>query len=97
MTEVCSSSAAYVILAAVYDLPQGGCATDAVITAIREYTDRLAHAATPGAHIVEIFPLLRYLPAFIAKWKRDAQAFFIKDSEMFLSLYQDCNNDQVCY
>jgi len=91
---VCSSSAAYVILAAVYDLPPGGCATDAVVVSIREYTDRLAHAAAPGAHIVEIFPFLRYLPAFIAKWKRDAQAFFRKDSEMFLSLYQGCINDQ---
>jgi len=54
----------------------------------------LAHAMTRGAHIAEIIPCLRYIPAAIAKWKYDALSCFRKHSAMFLSLYHDCVNDK---
>ncbi|KAH8994254.1 cytochrome P450 [Lactarius akahatsu] len=34
----------------------------------------------PGARLVEYFPQMKYIPSRFAKWKRDAQYWFIQDS-----------------
>jgi len=53
-----------------------------------EFANSLGEAALPGAHLVEIFPTLQYLPRCLSKWRRDAEEKFkkfdLKFEEMFL-------------
>ncbi|KDQ57645.1 hypothetical protein JAAARDRAFT_35334 [Jaapia argillacea MUCL 33604] len=77
------------IMAVTYNLPPLESETDPSIAHIRAHMDRLAYALYPGNYLVEIFPWMNYIPASLAKWKRDAQAWFVKDSETFLDLMND--------
>ena len=48
---------------------------------------RLACAALPGAHLVEIFPVMKHLPTWMAPWKKWGLEWYKKDSEMFQGFY----------
>ncbi|KAH9168151.1 hypothetical protein EDB89DRAFT_1909556 [Lactarius sanguifluus] len=51
-----------------------------VIVGIVDHVQRVGHELEPGARLVEFFPWMRYIPSRFAKWKRDAQHWFIQDS-----------------
>ncbi|KAJ3793699.1 cytochrome P450 [Lentinula aff. detonsa] len=50
---------------------------------------RFTNAMYPGAYLVDILPILDYLPAMLAKWKRDAQKDFKRISDMFQRYFDD--------
>lgn len=50
---------------------------------------RFTSAMYPGAHLVELIPILDYLPAAIAKWKRDAQRDYKRISNIFERYFND--------
>ncbi|KAH9165236.1 cytochrome P450 [Lactarius sanguifluus] len=54
---------------------------------------RLFHEMNPGTRLVEILPWLRYIPSRCAKWKRDAQYWFIQDSLMYERLLGNVLDD----
>jgi len=91
----CSTSfiraAASMITTLIYDAPVLKNANDPSVVALNDFVDLLAHAAYPGAHLVEFFTWMRYLPSWMAKWKSEAVAGYEKNSIMFLKLY-----DEVC-
>ena len=48
---------------------------------------RLACAALPGAHLVEIFPVMERLLTWTAPWKKWGLECYKKDSQMFQGFY----------
>lgn len=50
---------------------------------------RLVRAALPGAYLVEIFPSMRYLPTWMAKWKADGLKWHEQDTLMFEGLMDE--------
>lgn len=44
---------------------------------------RVVQAALPGRFLVEIIPWMRYLPDWMASWKKKGKESFRQDSKMF--------------
>ncbi|KAH9035792.1 cytochrome P450 [Lactarius pseudohatsudake] len=80
-------AAASMIMSVTYDTPPIVSELDPGITAINDFVARVLRAALPGAHFVEFFPWMRHIPSRFAKWKRDAEYWYEKDSAMFESLF----------
>ncbi|KIM75101.1 hypothetical protein PILCRDRAFT_99039 [Piloderma croceum F 1598] len=74
-----------------YDAPVLKNLDDPAVAPLDGFLAHLSRAAYPGAHLVEFFTWMRYLPSWMAKWKRDAVAGHEKYSTTFLQLY-----DVVC-
>ncbi|KAH9047990.1 cytochrome P450 [Lactarius deliciosus] len=72
-----------IVLSINYHLPPVESEDDPVITRIVDHVLRVLHELEPGARLVEYFPWMRYIPNKLAKWKRDAQYWFIEDSLMY--------------
>ncbi|KAL0570242.1 hypothetical protein V5O48_011727 [Marasmius crinis-equi] len=75
-----------VLLSVVYNLPILESSNDSAIHRMREFALRLSRASIPGTYLVEFFPWMRHLPAFICKWKRDSQTWYRRDTEFFKAL-----------
>ncbi|KAF5346111.1 hypothetical protein D9758_009957 [Tetrapyrgos nigripes] len=93
-TEEISRAMSSIVLSMIYDLPPVKSLSDPFVSKNREFARRLSEAFYPGAHLVELFPILDYLPAWLAKWKRDA----IMDFRFFSALFQKMfrvNKEQV--
>ncbi|KAH9056472.1 cytochrome P450 [Lactarius vividus] len=56
---------------------------DPVIVEIVKHSERLLHEIQPGTRLVEFFSWMRYIPSGFAKWKRDAEYWFVQDTLMF--------------
>ncbi|KAK0498709.1 cytochrome P450 [Armillaria luteobubalina] len=79
-------TAASTIMSIVYDKPPTS-EQDPSIKQINDFATRLTRAAMPGAHFVESFPWMLRIPSKYAKWKREAEGWYAKDSFMFESLF----------
>ncbi|KAJ4474825.1 cytochrome P450 [Lentinula aciculospora] len=56
---------------------------------------RFTSSLYPGAYLVEVLPILDYIPAAMARWKRNAQKDYGRISETFHKFYNDAvRNDQ---
>lgn len=84
------------IWSVVYDKPPITDAQDPSIAAVNDFMTRIVRAAFPGSHYVEFFPWMKYLPRSIAKWKRDAEEWYRKDSKVFGDLYSEAKHRVVC-
>ncbi|KAF8492384.1 cytochrome P450, partial [Russula emetica] len=80
-------AAASMVLSVVYDQPTIKSEQDRNVKLINDSLQRLAQAAFPGAHLVEFFPWMLYIPSRFAKWKRDAENWYKQDSAMFENLF----------
>ncbi|KAK0205295.1 cytochrome P450 [Desarmillaria ectypa] len=80
-------TAASTIMSIVYDRPPTS-EQDPSIKRINDFATRLTRAAMPGAHLVESFPWMQRIPSKYAKWKREAEGWYAKDSFMFESLFK---------
>jgi hypothetical protein len=56
-------AAASLALSVFYGYPTLKSEKDPVVEAINNLTERLVKAALPGAHLVQFFPWMRYLPS----------------------------------
>jgi hypothetical protein len=56
-------SAASMVLSVVYGHPTITSEKSHVVDSINEFGDRLARAACPGAHLVEVFHWMQYIPS----------------------------------
>jgi len=75
----------------IYDAPVLKKLDDPIVAPLDGFVDHLGRAVYPGAYLVEFLTWMRYLPSWMAKWKRDAVAGYEKYSATFLQLY-----DAVC-
>ncbi|KAI0066978.1 cytochrome P450 [Artomyces pyxidatus] len=81
-------TAASMVLSVVYDQPTIKDEQDPRVKDINDFVQRLTRAAYPGAHFVEFFPWMVYIPSRFAKWKRVAEEWYKKDSAMFEGLFE---------
>jgi hypothetical protein len=88
-------TAASVVLSMVYDTPALLSEEDPNITRINDFADRLVNAAYPGAYLVEYFTWMKYLPSWMAKWKRDVLEQYSIDDAMFRGLFNEVSNRVV--
>jgi cytochrome P450 len=86
--------AASVIMSVVYDTPPIVSELDAGVKGINDCVARITRAALPGSHLVEFFPWMMYIPSRFAKWKRDAECWYEKDSANFESLFNGVREKQ---
>ncbi|KIY64170.1 cytochrome P450 [Cylindrobasidium torrendii FP15055 ss-10] len=87
LTEHFKRNSASAVMSMIYDHPPLTSGTSEAVRNVGELMIRLTRSAMPGAHLVEIFPWLRYVPASLAKWKRDALYWFQHDTEMLEGLF----------
>ena len=59
-------AAASMVLSVVYDQPTIKAGQDHNVKLINDFVQRLTRAAYPGAHLVEFFPWMRYIPSRFA-------------------------------
>lgn len=82
-------SAASTVASAVYGRRPIQSKDDPIIKRINDLMHRLVRAALPGAYLVEIFPSMRYLPTWMAKWKADGLKWHEQDTLMFEGLMDE--------
>ena len=68
---------------------------DALVARINDLMHRIVHAALPGAYLVEIFPAMKHLPTWMAKWKREGLEWYAKDTAMFEGFMDTVRNQVV--
>jgi hypothetical protein len=83
------------IMTLVYDSPVLKSVNDPSAVPLNDFVGQLSRAAFPGAHLVEFFTWMRYLPSWMAKWKKEAVAGYEKYSVIFLQLYDDVSQRVV--
>ena len=83
------------MLCAVYGWLSIDKSTDPFVNRINQLMHRLVQAALPGSFLVELFPSMLYLPDWMARWKREGRAWFMKDTKMFEDLLADVQNKMV--
>ena len=76
-------------LSVVYDLPTVSSVDDPIVTKVNAFGDRIAHYAFPGSYLVEFFTWMKYIPSFIAKWKKEAEEGYEEYSRIFVGLFSD--------
>ncbi|THU86529.1 cytochrome P450 [Dendrothele bispora CBS 962.96] len=76
-------SAASTVLTAVYGVEPIKSKDDPLVVRINDLMHRLVRATLPGAFLVDIFPAMKYLPEFIAPWKKEGLEWHRKDTKMF--------------
>ncbi|THH17465.1 hypothetical protein EW146_g3339, partial [Bondarzewia mesenterica] len=83
----CRRAAASIIMSVVYDTPAISSSNDPSIADINDLVAHVTTAAHPGAHMVEFFSWMMYLPNGLAKWKREAQGWFARGTTLFEGLF----------
>ncbi|KAF8546952.1 cytochrome P450 [Imleria badia] len=81
-------TAASAIMSMVYDEAPIISGNHTSVKLINDFVARLTRAALPGAHLVEFFPWMMYIPISLAPWRQKAEASYIADSAMFESLFR---------
>ncbi|KAF5343046.1 hypothetical protein D9758_011155 [Tetrapyrgos nigripes] len=64
-------TAASTVLTTVYGMESIKPKDDPLVARINDFVHRLTRAALPGTYLVEIFPVVRYLPEALAPWKKE--------------------------
>lgn len=77
------SVGASTVLSAIYAWAPIQSKDDPIVARINASIHRMVCAAAPGAHLVEIIPIMKHLPSWMAKWKREGLEWHRKDSIMF--------------
>ncbi|KAI0047593.1 cytochrome P450 [Auriscalpium vulgare] len=81
------------ILSATYGTPLITSKDDALVKVSDEWIERFARENALGAHLVDTFPLLEYVPRRFAKWRRQMEAFFERDTRRFAGLLKGVQTD----
>ncbi|KAH9022345.1 cytochrome P450 [Lactarius pseudohatsudake] len=84
-----------VMLSVSYHSPPVDSVEDPVVVRIAKQVERLLHEMQPGSRLVEFFTWMRHIPSRFAKWKRDAEYWFVQDSLMYEGLLGKVANDLV--
>ncbi|KAJ3563358.1 hypothetical protein NP233_g8993 [Leucocoprinus birnbaumii] len=87
--EIVKRSTSSNILTATYGWPRITDEHIPLVKRIHAHTARLSNACIPGTSMVDLFPILNYLPTWMAKWKQDALDWHQRESEMFEGFNKD--------
>ena len=83
------------LVGATYGFNPDSSSLGGVIALLRAFTDQITAALLPGAYLVEFLPWMLYLPAWMAKWKRDGIRAFHDADRLFESLLRDVEQRTV--
>ncbi|KAI0088549.1 cytochrome P450 [Irpex rosettiformis] len=64
-----------------------------IIGRAQKHIDHIMELTRPGIHIYEVFPILKHVPAFLARWKRDALAWHEQEDKFFKQLSLEAHAD----
>ena len=56
---------------------------------MQDVVTRILSAAVPGAFLVDFFPIMKYIPSWMARWKREGLAWHEEQSNVFEDLYSN--------
>ncbi|KAF7359170.1 Cytochrome P450 [Mycena sanguinolenta] len=87
--ELTSRYAASTILGIMYGWPGLDSTHNELVTRINDLAQRLVQATLPGAFLVETFPVMKHLPLWMAKWKREGLEWHRKDTILFEGMLND--------
>ena len=73
------------IISIVYGTSMEESERDDKVDCMNIFTRRLARTAAPGAYLVELFPIIRHLPDWLAPWKRRLNGWHRENSALFSS------------
>ena len=54
-----------------------------IVKHVHAHVAHVASTVVPGASFVDYIPAMKYLPTWMAKWKRDGLEWHKKETEMF--------------
>ncbi|KAF8191490.1 cytochrome P450 [Mycena galopus ATCC 62051] len=77
------------ILGVVYGWPQLDLTHEPLVGRANDFIDRLVRAIAPGAFLVDVFPVMKRLPLWMAKWKKEGLEWHQKDTILFEGLMND--------
>ncbi|KAF9265536.1 cytochrome P450 [Marasmius fiardii PR-910] len=60
---------------------------------IHQVTENVTHMALPGAYLADIFPVLRWIPDFLAWWRVEAKRLHVWESNLYESFLTDIISD----
>lgn len=81
------------MLSAIYGFPSIKSKDDPLVERVTALVHRLVRAALPGAYLVDTFPVMRHLPEWMAKWKREGLQHHRDDTEMFEGFLTDVEDN----
>ncbi|KAI0088550.1 cytochrome P450 [Irpex rosettiformis] len=70
------------IYSSVYGWPALGTETN-YAKLMQDFVTRITSAAAPGAFLVDFFPIMKYIPAWMARWKREGLEWHEEQSKVF--------------
>ncbi|PPQ98476.1 hypothetical protein CVT26_013877 [Gymnopilus dilepis] len=71
------------ILSTVYGWPPISNKDDRILDRMNAHVTRQTETLAPGRYMVNIFPVLKYLPTWMAKWKREGLEWHQQETELF--------------
>ncbi|KAI0066947.1 cytochrome P450 [Artomyces pyxidatus] len=81
----CGSSS--MVMSVTYDTPPITSWGDQRLKGVNDFSAQIGRTALPGAHLVEVFTWMKYIPRRFAKWKREAEDGFANFSVLCEGLY----------
>lgn len=85
------------ILRSVYNWPSDSPSAGLLVNHAQKLAETFATSVIPGAYLVELIPLMKYLPAWTASWKRKVLQWHEKYSEILDGLREDVAASLVRY
>lgn len=77
------------ILRSVYNWPSNSSSAELLVEQAQDLAEKIVTSAVPGAYLVELVPPMKYLPTWVAGWKRKVMAWHNKYSEILDGLRED--------
>lgn len=60
-----------------------------LVKILEDHVDFLVQSAAPGRYMVELIPAMKYLPTWLAGWKRKGLEWHKKETQMLEQLFSD--------
>ncbi|KAI0700497.1 cytochrome P450 [Cerioporus squamosus] len=80
-------AAASTVLSVTYGSPPLESVEDPSMVLLENFTHRIVRAGYVDGYLIELFPLLKHLPAVLAPWKREAYHWAPQFTRLFEGLY----------
>ena len=89
-------AAASVIINATYGKPSLTDDDDSLVKKNHALGKRITEAIIPLSYMVDVIPPLKYVPAGVAKWKREGLEWYKETTKMLRGFVRDVEDEMVC-
>ena len=91
----CRRFAASVVLGSVYGIPPIDDTSDVLVQRVIQLLQYISRAAVPGGFLVDSFPIMMHIPAWMAQWKKEGKAWHEDGSAVFANLIKTVKEERV--